>query len=99
MTNVATAECSFENAVDIQTVSFLANYDATRGGMTPQALQAARQELDSVRARVPEACTVEMAASASNTDLSRWHLPGWGARTGGNRKKSKFPSFCLLLTV
>jgi hypothetical protein len=75
MTNTATEECSLENAVDIQTAFFLANFDAARAGCTPQALQAAQQELDSVHARVPQACTDEMVASASDASLSQYCSP------------------------
>ena len=75
MSNTATEECSLESAVDIQTAFFLANFDAARAGWTPQALQAAQRELDSVHARVPQACTDEMAASASDASLFQYCSP------------------------
>ena len=79
MTNAATAECSLENAVDIQTAYFLANFDAARAGWTPQALQAAQQELASVYARIPQACTDQMVASVSNASLSQFCSPAMSA--------------------
>jgi hypothetical protein len=66
----ATEECSFENAVDIQTVFFVANADANMGGKTAAAVQSAQEELNKVRASVPESCSDEMVASSSNPKLA-----------------------------
>jgi hypothetical protein len=75
MSNTATEECSLENAILIQMAFYLANFDMARAGRTPQAQQAAQQLLDSVRARVPQACSDEMAASFSDASLSQYCSP------------------------
>jgi hypothetical protein len=72
MSNTASEECSLENAVDIQTAYFLLNFDLARAGDTPQARQAAYQEVASLHARMPRACTDQMVASASDASLFQY---------------------------
>jgi hypothetical protein len=65
-TATSRAECSFENAVIIQSAWAAASLDAKLSGNTPQAQQAAQREFDGVLSLAPRPCTDEMIANSSS---------------------------------